>query len=363
MIIKIVLVVCSLLVIVEGETCPCHDAPDLCNPIKDTTRKEVFAFSVKNDTNYWLKYNLTKVTTIVACGGYNRLLLCIAHTLGIRVVRLVDFPVTTLMNKTDQEVWINNTLADVRTHFWDGINIDFESAIDVVKVAKELTSFVTNIYQRFKQEFPYFQITIDVPYKQPCVYNRCFEYAALSKVTDFFVVMAYDEHSGRTAGANSPLGNEEIGIKSYLSINIPKSKLVYAAPWYGYRFRCSKFLKNQCVIGEQKPFRGKRPFGSAAESEIPYIDIANLIETKHITVNFDNATMTPFFTYQEADNTTYQIWFDDAQSLKLKYDMAVQFGLRGVSMWTADSIDYNNTVSALEQRREIWRTIPSYGIE
>ncbi len=40
-----------------------------------------------------------------------------------------------------------------------------------------------------------FKVTIDVAWAPNCVDNRCYDYAALAKVTDFLIVMSYDERS------------------------------------------------------------------------------------------------------------------------------------------------------------------------
>ncbi|XP_050408793.1 di-N-acetylchitobiase [Patella vulgata] len=363
MIVKIVLVVCSLLVIVEGGKCPCA-TQDLCDPITNTTRREVFIFSLNNDRNSWEKYDFTKVTTVVMVGYDSPELMCHAHKFGVRAVTIANYPVEKLTNAAARTVWVNKMLAIVKENFLDGVNIDFEDPIskNEVNLERGYTSLVAEANQRFKQELPYSQITVDVAWRQPCIDDRCYDYSGLSAVSDFVFVMAYDERSqilGECiAGANSPLVNAQLGIESYLSLNIPAYKMVLGVPWYGYRYKCLKLVENKCSI-EKKPFRGV-PCSDAAGSQIDYRAIAILVKKNHIKINFDNSTMTPFFNYQDASNTTYQIWFDGPRSLKLKYSLADKYGLRGVGMWNADSLDYSDTISAQLQRKEMWGALPNY---
>ncbi len=54
------------------------------------------------------------------------------------------------------------------------------------------------------------------------------------------------------------------------------------------------------------------------------------------------------------------MWFDNVASLTIKYQYAVQADLRGVGMWTADSVDYAHTVHAQKQRQEMWTALPDY---
>ena len=52
----------------------------------------------------------------------------------------------------------------------------------------------------------------------------------------------------------------------------------------------------------------------------------------------------PIVPFQNAmTSKMHQIWYDDAQSLKLRSDYAVKMNMRGVGIWTADSLDYSNT--------------------
>eukprot|EP00470_Lotharella_oceanica_P011542 CAMPEP_0170189182 /NCGR_PEP_ID=MMETSP0040_2-20121228/46217_1 /TAXON_ID=641309 /ORGANISM="Lotharella oceanica, Strain CCMP622" /LENGTH=75 /DNA_ID=CAMNT_0010436671 /DNA_START=71 /DNA_END=298 /DNA_ORIENTATION=+ len=48
----------------------------------------------------------------------------------------------------------------------------------------------------------------------------------------------------------------------------------------------------------------------------------------------------PFFNYKGADGTR-QIWYDDVQSLRMKYEMASSLELRGVGFWNLDTLDYS----------------------
>ena len=66
------------------------------------------------------------------------------------------------------------------------------------------------------------------------------------------------------------------------------------------------------------------------------------------------------FHLQGSDGQMYQVWFDNLKSLKIKYDLAVSLGLRGVGMWEADALDYTNTTVGQKQRQEMWGALPDY---
>jgi len=58
------------------------------------------------------------------------------------------------------------------------------------------------------------------------------------------------------------------------------------------------------------------------------------------------------------DKTPHQVWFDDAQSLSLKYKLADELHLRGVGMWEADSLDYTDTPEMRKYLNDIWGSLP-----
>lgn len=72
--------------------CPCEPAT-LCDPITNTTRKEVFAFVQQCDNATWSKFDWGKLTTIVLDNFYDPQLYCHAKANNVRVVNLADIPV------------------------------------------------------------------------------------------------------------------------------------------------------------------------------------------------------------------------------------------------------------------------------
>ena len=70
---------------------------------------------------------------------------------------------------------------------------------------------------------------------------------------------------------------------------------------------------------------------------------------------WDEESKTPYFNYQESDQTEwYQVWYDDPQSLAIKYQVARGLGLAGLGFWTGNFLDYNNQ-SMVE---EMWSIVP-----
>lgn len=103
-------------------------------------------------------------------------------------------------------------------------------------------------------------MTYDVAWSPNCIDGRCYQVDKFANITDFLVVMAYDEQSQIygpcQAYANSPLDKTELGIKQYLTLGINPDKLVLGQPWYGYDYTCLKLTDDTVCAIEEVPYIG-----------------------------------------------------------------------------------------------------------
>ena len=63
----------------------------------------------------------------------------------------------------------------------------------------------------------------------------------------------------------------------------------------------------------------------------------------------------PYLNFMTAGNTLNQMWYDDPQSLVVKYQLAVDKGLRGISVWHIDAVPYTTNASAADDMWVRWR--------
>ncbi len=76
---------------------------------------------------------------------------------------------------------------------------------------------------------------------------------------------------------------------------------------------------------------------------------------------WDTSVQTPYYNYRGTDGRTYQMWYDDPQSLALKYSAAKELGLLGVGPFTFDDQDPLGTKSgnpkAPAEAKAMWDAI------
>ncbi|XP_042885603.1 di-N-acetylchitobiase-like isoform X2 [Penaeus japonicus] len=364
----------------SNQTCPCNQdqlclplaqakekypsAPHVQEYIKKSSKKEVFAFVLKCDASVWSKFDWTKLTTIAIAGFYDPHLVCFAHQHGVKVVKLGNFPTSNLPNATARANWVNLQASDTALKFLDGINIDYEDAIEPnTPEQKGLTSLVQETASVFHSVLPGSQVSFDVAWSADGIDGRFYEYKAIANYSDLIFIMAYDEQSQIlegpcTARPNSGIYKTAQGIESYLNLGIPPQKMILGVPWYGYNYPCLNLDKNGTCFIKEVPFRGVN-CSDAAGKEYPYSYMISTRETNHAQYHWDKNSLTPWFNIK--DNTTgqyRQMRYDDERSLTYKYMLAIMNGMSGVGMWTANFLDYSDTEAAAIQQRAMWSLLP-----
>ncbi|EDV24737.1 uncharacterized protein TRIADDRAFT_56839 [Trichoplax adhaerens] len=335
----------------------------LCQPLQLGHRKEVIGFTV--DHGIWPKYDWSKLTTLVLFQKTIDLkLVCHAHSKNVRVVLVADYPVKNLTNQHQRSDYVKSNVAKAKKYYLDGINIDIEQPILKNSAeSKGLIALVKEMTDSFHSQIPGSQVSIDVAWSPKCIDKRCYDYASIAKVSDFMVVMSYDERSqvygSCVASANSPFNQTFTGVQQYLDLGITADKLVLGQPWYGYDYICLNVTADNICQIKKVPFRGA-PCSDAAGLQHGYSKIQMLLSHNATTDRIWNGTLrAPFFNYKSAkDHKIHQIWYDDPESLKLKYETAKHtFKMRGLAFWTVDSLDYGNSPSAKNQTKEMWNAI------
>ncbi|KAE8888760.1 hypothetical protein PF005_g1898 [Phytophthora fragariae] len=363
-------------------SCPCSERPrnssvnnsdeqlssfaSLCLPVDfagKRSRKEVFAFSVATDDR-WKHYDWDQLTTVA--WNEDKELLCHAHSKGVKVVIKHNFDnVDQLCNATARQDWIKATYTQIVENYADGVNIDTEKPMHGA-TAQCLASLVYELRHDLEQHAltKNAQITFDVPWAPRGVDGRYYPWRQLADAADFLFVMSYDMRSqvydACVAGANAPRALVQQGLQEFLlGFDIAPDKLVLGVPWYGYDYPC---LEQQDATDDASrcqiwpvPFFGA-PCSDAAGGQIDYADVRRLVKGHGLVEQWDPTTETPFVWYAKEGSLSRrsQIWFDNPRSLRAKYRLVRDLGLRGVGMWNADTLDYSG---ADNDTRLMWSSL------
>jgi spore germination protein YaaH len=202
----------------------------------------------------------------------------------------------------------------------DGVNIDFEGGGSNGWPGL-LNDFMAELTAYLHGEIP----GCEVSFAGPAVdWGRRFDFPGLAASCDYIFIMGYAFSGSWSAytGPNAPLvgGSRNItttvtGDYGQVAQNSPE-KLILGVPYYGCEWQ---------TVGPE-PYAEVVDFGR-------YLQIsATLRDAVVYGEEWDRASQTPWYAYTENGNW-HQVWHDDAVSLGLKYDLALEHGYRGVGMW------------------------------
>ena len=142
-------------------------------------------------------------------------------------------------------------------------------------------------------------------------------------------------------------------------MGISPDKLVLGLPWYGYDYTCLSFEKDICTL-KQVPFRGVN-CSDAAGRQLEYGILQDILTSRAVNGRqWDPVQLSPFFHYQDTAGAIHQVWYDDPESLSIKYAYATDWAkLRGIALWNSDLLDYSDIPRAKQQTEDMWNTLPS----
>jgi len=323
------------------------------------TRFEVFNFLIKTDASVFTKMPWDRMTTVCLAGWMDAELVTLAHSHDVKVVFISNYPKEHLLNNTFMAEWVKDQVAFAKKNDLDGINFDFEQPLDEGSPESiAYTKAMKDTVDAFHRELPGSQVSIDLAWAPGGIDGRYYDYLGLSLAADLVFVMGYDEQSQMwnsgpcRALANSPLTNTFAGVREYLRLGVPASKLVLGVPWYGYRYPCLNLTADNVCTIEEVPFRGCN-CSDAAGRQFTYPEILDFLQLSDEGRKWDWASGTPTFNYRQ-DGQDYQVWYDDPQSLSIKYQIAKMMGLKGTGFWTGNFLDYNDPDMVLS----MWSIIP-----
>ena len=235
-----------------------------------------------------------------------------AHEKGLQVWGLIDnftqevSTTETLSSTAARQNIISQLIQAAQDVGMDGINVDFESLSEDVGI--HFLEFLRELSIECHKNNLVLSVDNPVPEDFTSHYDR----AEQGRVVDYVIIMGYDEHYvGSEAGSVASLPWVEQGIQDTLD-EVPAKRVINAIPFYTRLWRTT---------------------GGNVTSEAIGMDQAQqTIAENNVETYWDKTTSQNYGKY-DIDNSTYQIWFEDAQSVAEKVKLVSKYDLAGVSAW------------------------------
>lgn len=213
-----------------------------------------------------------------------------------------------------QQNLINQLEQTIKMKGFKGVDIDFEFILAEDRDAyTEFVKNVTNAVNALGYEVSV-ALAPKTSSEQGGILFDGKDFAGLGAVANHVLLMTYEW--GYTYGPPMAVAPINMVRKSvdYALTQIPIEKINLGIPNYGYDWPLP------FIQGVTKA----RTIGNVEAIQIAIENGAN--------IQFDTLAQTPFFRYWR-DGIEHEVWFEDVRSLKAKFELIKEYGLRGAGYW------------------------------
>jgi spore germination protein len=220
-----------------------------------------------------------------------------------------------LTSRELQDKLFQNVLSVMKDKGFRVLNIDFE------RIKPEQR----NLYNRFLRRITDFMHQNNILVSTALApkasdlttgaWHGAHDYAAHGQIVDFVIIMTYEwGWSGGPPRPVSPLPEVEKVIRFAVS-QIPSRKIMMGMNLYGYDWTL--------------PYVEGGKFARAISPQTALQIALN----NNAAIQYDQEAKAPFFTYWDGEGNEHIVWFEDARSVRARFNLVKKYGLKGVSYW------------------------------
>lgn len=228
-----------------------------------------------------------------------------------------------LSSTTTRQKLIDSLMNDLITYGIDGINVDFEQLS--MDCGEHFVEFIRELSVACRKNGKVLSVDNYVPRD----FNDYYDRKEQGIVADYVIVMGYDEHyaGSKEAGSVASIDYVEDGIAQTVK-EVPAEKVINAIPFYTRIWETT---------------------GDGISSQaVDMVTAEQFISNHGITVEWDETTCQNYGEYTSGDSR-YQVWLEDADSIRVKLNVMENYGIGGVAEWRLGF-----------EKPEIWDVIGEY---
>ncbi len=217
-------------------------------------------------------------------------------------------------SETARETLISNLLQAMEENGFRGVDVDFEY---ILAEDRDLfTSFVADLRVRMNESGYVVSVALapKTSADQPGLLYEGKDYRGLGEAADEVLLMAYEwGYTYGPAMAVAPL-NKVRQVVEYALTEIPSEKINLGIPNYGYDWTLPY------VKGESKAVT------------IGHVEAVQIAIENDVPIQYDETAQSPYFNYIR-DGREHEVWFEDVRSLRAKFNLLNEYGLKGIGVW------------------------------
>jgi spore germination protein len=300
----------------HGNTAPFINKATLKKTLPFLTYLSVLNYTAAEGGDIITYYDDTE--TIQLAKDYGVMPLMLLTTLSVQGEANIGVAFDLLLNEEYQNRQIENVLNILRTKGYYGVNISFEYIS--VSNLQQYEAYFTKISQRLQEEgyFVFLTITPNITSINNEVVFERIDYTHLDQLSQHIIFMNYEwATSVNPPSPISSIYNLNIFLDYVLQFISPE-KVIIGCPTLGYDW--------------ELPY-------SAGLSSIYSLTLnrtINLARYVGATIQFDEKSQTPYFTYtilSNGDQIAHIVWFIDARSINSLLGLVAKYNLNGTGIW------------------------------
>ncbi len=299
-------------VTVHGNTNPNIDNGILRKTLPNLTYLSILNYTVTHRGEIITYYDDTEIINITK--EYGVMPLMLLTTLSIQGAANVQVEYDLLLNQEFQQRFVDNIIPILKTAGYYGINVSFQYInISNLYLYDQFFTLLSN--QLNNENFKVF-VTVNPNIKN---YDNdvSFEWVDYSAFNEFAQNIIFMDYNWAT-NINPPspitsIYNLNVFL-DYINNFIPPEKIIIGIPTIGYDW--------------ELPFS----VGFSSVYSLTSERAIDLARSFNATIQFDEKSQTPFFTYLER-NTQHIVWFIDARSINSLLDLVITNNYNGSGIW------------------------------
>lgn len=256
------------------------------------------------------------IQTLVAIGHRNNIkMLAVIHNLlykpgGTTLAK--DVIKVLASDPRNRSAFVQNVISLIEQYGLDGVNIDIEDVF--IEDSAGVSALYTELGAALKARGYFLSASVparisDEPFNP---FSDPFNYSAIGKAVDQFVVMLYNEHGWPGSGPGPVVSSGWMDrVVTYTKTKMPKEKIVAAVSVFGFDFNLT----------------------TKQNTYVTHDAAMNLAQRYNKTVIFDEKTQTPMFAYKDDQGNDHEVWFENAASIRSKVNQAWKLGIAGLALW------------------------------
>lgn len=220
-----------------------------------------------------------------------------------------------LTNTANRQNLITNALALLNQHNLVGIIIDFEKLYPTDR--NLFTQFIQELSVALHNESKLLIVNIIAKWEDAptAPWAGFFDYNALGPLVDRAAIMTYEwTYISGPPGPTAPIANVRKVLDYAVANNIPANKILMGMTLYGYDWEVPDTPENLATT-------------------VTLPAVWDLGRKYNSIITFDETAGQPSMSYTNEQGQNHIIWFEDAKSHYLKYQLVIEYGLKGVFYW------------------------------